>query len=265
MNPVIDSHCHIYPDKIAEKASEGIGKFYDTPMKFDGRLSTLKEVSARAHVCHSVVFSVATAQKQVSSINNYIASCVSESEGRMTGLGTLYPDSDDLDRDIEQIISLGLKGVKLHPDVQGFKIDDYRCLKIYEKCEGRLPVLLHCGDYRYDFSNTNRLIPILETYENLTVIGAHFGGWSNWEKAAEELCGYKNLIVDSSSTFAWVNKETAKKLIKLYGADKIMFAADYPMWDPKDEIEYLLSLGLTNEEYEKIFYKNAQKLFDIKL
>ena len=29
---IIDSHVHIFPDKIAEKAVAGIGKFYDLPM-----------------------------------------------------------------------------------------------------------------------------------------------------------------------------------------------------------------------------------------
>ena len=51
-------------------------------------------------------------------------------------------------------------------------------MKIYELLEERgLPLLLHTGDYRYDYSNTNRLKPSLETYTDLTVIAAHFGGW----------------------------------------------------------------------------------------
>ena len=39
--PIIDSHCHIYPDKIADKAVEGISHFYDLPMAYDGRSVTL--------------------------------------------------------------------------------------------------------------------------------------------------------------------------------------------------------------------------------
>ena len=77
----------------------------------------------------------------------------------------MHPDSTDIVGDIEHLQELGLRGVKLHPDIQGFKLDDYRCLKIYELCEKKgLPVLLHTGDFRYDFSNPNRVKPILETY-----------------------------------------------------------------------------------------------------
>ena len=266
MFPVIDTHCHIYPDKIAQKAAAGIGSFYDIGMNFDGRLDTLKAVSAKAHVVHSVIFSVATTPHQVHSINTFIAENVRQSGGRFTGLGTLHPDSADMEADILELKALGLKGVKLHPDVQQFPIDDSRGRLICELCaKHKLPLLLHCGDYRYDYSNVNRLIPLLEDYPDLQMIGAHFGGWSVWAQAAEALHKYPNITVDASSTFHWVSRDTAKKLIALYGADRVLFGSDFPMWDPKDEIEYLLSLGLTDDELEHIFYQNAQRMFDIKL
>ena len=40
---------------------------------------------------------------------------------------------------------------------------------------------MHTGDYRYDNSNPNRVLPVLKAYPKLTLIGAHFGGWSVWE------------------------------------------------------------------------------------
>ncbi|MBQ5970504.1 MAG: amidohydrolase [Clostridia bacterium] len=266
MFPVIDTHCHIYPDKIAQKAATGIGAFYDVPMKFDGRLDTLKAVSARARVEHSLIFSVATAPRQVASINKFIASNVEKSGGRFTGLGTLHPDSEDMEGDVRQILALGLKGVKLHPDVQGFPIDNDRGMLICELCEQyHLPVLLHCGDFRYDYSNVNRLKPILERFRDLQVIGAHFGGWSLWEDASKALHSYDNFVVDSSSTFAWVDRDTAKRMIGLYGSERVLFGSDFPMWDPRDEIGFLLSLQLGDDAYENIFHKNAQTLFDIEL
>ena len=50
MYKVFDAHCHIYPDKIAEKASESIGRFYDMPMRYDGKVSTLEKIGERAGV-----------------------------------------------------------------------------------------------------------------------------------------------------------------------------------------------------------------------
>jgi len=115
MYPIIDCHCHIYPDKIAVKAAKSTGAFYDMDMNYDGKLSTLESIDKRAHITHSVVFSVATTPKQVKSINEYIASVVKNSGGTMTGLGTLHPDSEDIPGDIRHLKELGLKGVKLHP------------------------------------------------------------------------------------------------------------------------------------------------------
>jgi len=262
---IIDAHCHIYPDKIAEKASESTGKFYDIPMSLDGKISTLLEYGQRAEIDHFIVQSVATTPKQVSSINNFIAVSVEQSGGKFTGLGTLHPDSEDIEADVDEIISLGLKGVKLHPDIQQFKIDDYRMLKIYELCEGRLPLLVHTGDHRYDLSNPNRLMPILDIYKNLTVIGAHFGGWSIWEEATEKLCSYKNFYVDCSSSLYALSPQKAKELIKAYGAKRVLFGTDYPMWAPDEELQRFMKIDLSAKERKDILCNNAAKLFDIRL
>ena len=262
---IIDAHCHIYPDKIAQKAADSTGSFYDIPMFLDGRISTLLEHGTNAGIDHFIVQSVATTPRQVSSINNFIADSVNKSNGKFTGLGTLHPDSEDIKADVDEIISLGLKGVKLHPDIQHFKIDDYRMLKIYELCEGRLPILMHTGDHRYDFSNPNRMMPILDIYKDLTVIGAHFGGWSIWEEATEMLSKYKNFYVDTSSSLYAITPKKARKLIMAYGTQRVLFGTDYPMWEPREELERFMKIKLTQEEREDIFYNNAARLFGIKI
>lgn len=263
MYPKIDCHCHIYPDKIADKAVLGIGSFYHLDMHYDGRLTTLLKENDKAGITHSLIFSVATKPSQTQSINQFIADNVNRAPDRFTGLGTLHPDSTDIEGDINHIIELGLKGVKLHPDIQGVKIDDERCLKIYELCQGRLPILMHTGDSRYDFSNPDHLIPVLKAFPELTVIGAHFGGYSVWDEAESKLKGFDNLYVDCSSALAFFSPEKGRELVRFYGADKVLFGTDFPMWDIKDEIDRLEKLGLTEEEKQKIYYKNACLLFGI--
>ena len=42
---VVDVHTHIYPDKIAQKATESVGVFYDIPMEAElGTVSRLIEL-----------------------------------------------------------------------------------------------------------------------------------------------------------------------------------------------------------------------------
>ena len=260
---IIDAHCHIYPDKIAQRAADSTGDFYDLTPFLDGKISTLLEWGEKVGIDHFVVQSVATAPNQVSSINNFIANAVSQSNGKFTGLGTLHPESEKLQEEVDEIIRLGLKGVKLHPDIQQFRIDDPRMMKIYELCEGKLPILLHTGDSRFDYSNPNRVQPILEKYKNLTVIGAHLGGWSVWDDAAKILPAYENFYVDCSSSLYTLSSEKAKELIMAYGTKRVLFGTDYPMWDPQKEVDSFMQIGLSEEECEDIFYNNAAKMFRI--
>ena len=186
------------------------------------------------------------------------------SGGTMTGLGTMHPLSEDMAGDMEHLLSLDLRGVKLHPDIQKFKIDDYRMLRIFDLCEeAGLPILMHTGDDRFDFSNPNRMKPILEIYQNLTIVGAHFGGWTVWDAALEELSAFPNFFVDSSSSFAFMPARRVGELIKAWGADKVLFGTDYPMWIPQNEIDELMKLGLSDEDYRKIFSENAKKVFSL--
>ncbi len=261
---VIDSHCHIYPDKIAAKATEGTDRFYGEHSVNSGTVSDLLQRGKAAGVEHFVVQSVATSPKQVTSINEFIAKDVNENSGLLTGLGTLHPESQDIEADVARIISLGLHGVKLHPDIQQFPADCPGYMKIYELCEREgLPILLHTGDYRYDFSNPNRVIRVLKAFPGLTVVGAHLGGWSVWDKAMEILPGTPNLYVDCSSCFPFTDKEHVYRMIRKYGCDRVLFGTDYPMWSVSDELETFMSLEFTDDERRAMLSENAEKVFNI--
>ena len=52
-------------------------------------------------------------------------------------------------------------------------MDDPRLMRIYGMIEGRLPLIVHTGDYRTDFSHPRRLKNILRTFPNLVVGAAH--------------------------------------------------------------------------------------------
>lgn len=260
---IIDAHCHIYPAKIAAAASAHTGEFYSIPMAFDGTVESLLEEGDGAGIDRYLVQSVAVTAKQVRSINRYIAGEVEKSGGKFIGFGTLHPDSEDLEGDLDELISLGLRGVKLHPDMQNFKIDDYRYLKMYELCEGRLPMLIHMGDARSDFSHPKRLRAVMEIYDGLTVIAAHFGGYTMWEEASHILAGMPNLYTDCSSSFFALDDRTAVEIIRRYGADRVLFGTDYPMWRAEDEIGRFLSLGLTEDECSAIFAGNVKRLLEI--
>jgi len=55
-----------------------------------------------------------------------------------------------------------------------------------------------------------------------------------------------------SSSFFALSDERLMELIRAYGADRIFFGSDFPMWDPQAELQRLRSLPLTTEEIQKI-------------
>lgn len=264
MQKVINAHCHIYPEKIASKAVTGIKDFYDLDMSLDGTIDDMIRDGSKVGVVHYLVHSVATTPKQVKSINEFIAESVNSHQGLFTGFGSLHPDSDDIQGDFDYLMDLGLKGVKLHPDFQRFAMDDERAFRIGEVIiEGNVPMLVHCGDFRYNYSNPKQIKGFLERFPDITFIGAHFAGWSIWEEATEKLSCYENLYVDLSSSLYALSPETALELIHAYGSDKVLWGTDYPMWESVSEMEYFNKLDLTERERSQILYENAAKLLKI--
>ncbi|MCL2086093.1 MAG: amidohydrolase family protein [Oscillospiraceae bacterium] len=260
---IIDCHTHIFPTKIALRAAESIGDFYGLGMNFDGTVKSLVEICEQNHVAKCLVCSVATAPEQVRSINSFISESVSQSNGLFFGFATLHPklSEAELENELSFVVDNGLLGVKLHPDFQKFEVDGKEACKLFERIEGKFPVLVHAGDSRYNYSNPRRIKTVMERFPNLTVIAAHFGGWSEWDEAVSVLCDTPNLYVDTSSSMYTISLEQAYEHIKAYTPARVLFGTDYPMWGAKEEIEHINSMPLSETEKELIFYKNAERLF----
>ena len=257
---VADAHAHIYPEKIAEKATVAIGKFYDISMDNIGIPHTLDEVEGKTGIEKTLVCSVATTVEQVSSINKFIYNKC-EKYPRFIGLAAWHQDIENIDEMLDEIQKLGLKGIKLHPDFQRVHIDDERMLSFYQEANRRnLPVLFHTGDKRTDFSSPVRLMNVINKIPDFTCIAAHLGGYSEWEDAKKDLRG-TNVYIDTSSSLFAVTKEEALESIHHFGVDRTMFGTDFPMWEPKLELERFFSLELLEKDNKKILFDNFNRLF----
>ena len=104
---------------------------------------------------------------------------------------------------------------------------------------------------------------VLEAFPKLICVCAHLGGWSEWVEASETLSSYENAYVDTSSSLYALEREEAKIIIRRYSRDRVLFGTDFPMWNPSEELQRFLALGLTDEEQEKILRKNAENLLGL--
>ena len=255
---IIDFHAHIYPDKIAEKASQATGDFYNIPPSHSGTSKELLESGKAAGISRFVLLPVATKPDQVRHINMFICDLIS-AHNEFYGFGTLHPDCENILAETDFIINSGLKGIKLHPDTQQFNTDDKRLFEVFDYIQGKLPLLVHCGDKRFDFSHPRRLKNIIDNFPHLQVIAAHLGGWSLFDEAFE-LLKSADCYLDISSTMMFISQEQVEYYIHGYGADRILFGTDFPLWSPEQEVASFKKLHLTAEEFEKIAYKNALEI-----
>ncbi|MCQ2387682.1 MAG: amidohydrolase family protein [Clostridia bacterium] len=258
---IIDSHAHIYPEKIAQKATDAIGDFYDIKMQMpSGTADRLLEDGLKAGITRFVVHSCATKASQVHSINEFIKGEIDKHK-EFIGFMTLHQDlsEEEIFNEVEWCVKNGFKGVKLHPDFQKFNIDDENVFKIYRAVENKLPILFHTGDNRFTYSKPYRLAKVAKKFNKVNFIGAHFGGYRCWDEV-DVYNGLNNVYFDTSSSLPFINSEKAENLIKKFGVEKFFFGTDFPMWEAKGELERFNKLSLNLREKEMILSKNIKAL-----
>ena len=258
---IIDFHSHAFPDAVAKKARDFLEEYYALPMFGDGTLAQLKTESHKANVTRLVVCSTATTPHQTQSINNWLSTCQKEDDFLIC-LGTLHPDYPDIQEEVERIIQLGLHCVKLHPDFQHTAIEDERMQRIYAACQGRLPILIHVGDPKTQYSNPRALAAMIEKFPEQCFIAAHMGGYSQWDEAMEYLIG-NNVYIDTSSSFCGPTNKQMEEIIHAHHIDKVLFGTDYPLTCASEELQRFMTLDLTKAERQAILYDNAAKLLKL--
>ena len=259
----IDFHTHIYPDAIAAKAADSVREFYEgkgNPSIY-GTTKMLLERGTMAGTSRFVVLPVAMRPDRTRHINDFILEQVAQ-EPRFIGFGTVHAAMDNLIEEVEYIQAKGLCGVKMHPDSQVFNIDDDRLLPMYEHIQGKLPVILHMGDHRYDYSHPHRLRRVLDMFPGLQVIAAHFGSYQIHKEAYKYLKD-KECFFDVSSSLMFMEEGEAENYINQYGAERFVYGSDFPMWDPVEEMARFLKLKLTDDQFEQIANKTAKQILGI--
>lgn len=259
---IIDIHTHIYPNKIAQKATDSIRDFYLLDgSNMDGTVEMLLERGKQAGISRYVVLPVSNAPNRVRSINEFLLE-QTRLHDNFIGFGTVHADMENISEEVDWILSNGLKGIKMHPDSQRFPIDDLRLFPVYDAIQGKIPVLLHMGDQRYNYSHPVRLRRILDIFPKLEVVAAHFGGYSMFH-TARELLWDTDCVFDISSAMMFMERGEAERYIHCYGAERMAYGTDYPLWDPVKEVRRFQQLNLTAREFDQIAHKTAERILKL--
>ena len=141
---LIDFHTHCFPDALAERAIEKLS-FVGGGLEpyTNGTVTDLRRAMREHGVDISVVLNIATNPRQQKNVNDFAAAIHGED---LVAFGSVYPDAPNAMDELDRIHQLGLRGVKLHPDYQGFSVDDPKYKPLYRKISSLgLITLFHAG------------------------------------------------------------------------------------------------------------------------
>jgi predicted TIM-barrel fold metal-dependent hydrolase len=175
--------------------------------------------------------------------------------------------------DLRTYVASGhMHGVKLHPRLQGFTIEQLPAViaLVEQAAAYRVPILFDAFPHGSSFFRTQEVRMIHEVAQAVPqadIIMAHCGGIHVLE-ALMVVKSNRNVVVDVSFTPFWfagssVVSDLAFVLRKI-GADRILHGSDSPEVLPQKAIEDTLALcaqcGFGESDREQIFAGNIQRL-----
>ncbi len=263
---IIDFHTHVFPDKIAHKALRKLHEQSGLDYAAECGVSDLAEVMKKCGVDKSVLLHIATKESQHGHVLEFAKETDSE---KFISFGSVLPCSISALEYVWKTSDEELKGLKFHPALQRFDADDKKAFPVYDLARAlNLVVVFHAGwDATYpgeERCTPQMLLKILENFPGIKIVAAHMGGMRIPDRVAEYLAGKADLYFDTSFTAdPWMDRAMMKKLIRLHGADRVLFGSDFPWHLPSQERELIDSLDLSSEEKYLIFEGNARRLLGI--
>lgn len=258
---IIDTHVHIFPDEIAERAVESLATRAHVPApRGEATLARLLTSMDAAAIARCWVASVATKPSQAGPILEWSKRLRSP---RVVPLGSVHPDSTRWGAELAQIAGAGIIGIKLHPQYQGFTADDPKLFALYrEAARLGLFALFHAG-YDLAFRDDDRAAParlarVHAEVPELTMIAAHLGGWMAWDEVIDCLVGTQ-VFLDTSFAHQASDRQR-EHIFRHHDRARILFGSDYPWSTQRESLSRLHDFGLDPESLQRILYRNAADL-----
>ena len=124
---LIDFHTHTFPDPLAERVVDNFAKIRPIPAPTAKNLLAHEK---RAGADCIVNLPVAFRPDTVQSVNDFAFHLQSPT---FLTLAAIHPDSPDVMEQLDALKAQGVKGVKLHPELQIFPFDSPKYRPLYNK------------------------------------------------------------------------------------------------------------------------------------
>jgi len=290
---LIDAHTHLWPgdettpSMVAYLKKRNIWDPSSRALTAEGLLEVMDKEEIEISLVAGISLKTGADNEVYRKVNNYLASEINKGNQRLLGLAVADPlgGQSSLDLIKEFIEDFGFKGLKLHPSFQEFYPHDQKLYPLYGLMENyRLPILFHTGyigiaPFKNYYSMPEYLDQVAGDFPNLTILLSHAGKpW--FDDTAVMLRKHANVYVDVSSNMgrpqdlAYKPMEEFLYKVKIWvgNFDRLLFGSDYPLYDQRDTLSAIYRAAdslnqtynnfISDDDMEKIFYRNSQKLID---
>jgi len=242
---IIDAHVHITEN----------GEWFNT--NHNASVERLIKSIGESEIDKAVVLPIAPFIS-----NEFVAKVCSEYPDKLIGFASVNPlESDAVKKLEEDVVKYDLKGLKLHPKLQEFQLDNPNVLLVIEKAaELNIPVLIDAWIGSKDVEHQD-LISSIGRVANKTpsakIILPHLGGF-NYNEIPQIAHDNDNIYFDLSLVLTYFDRKTIYDhivpIMKDIGANRLIYGSDYP------EINLENYYIFTSKLIKKIFNQQEKKL-----
>ena len=263
---ISDLHVHIQPwrdlkPEVAEQMRRGKEDHWEWLLAMMDDPGVLLEVLDRSGVWRVGLVNYPSPDLMgfTDSTNEFAARYAQAEPERLLPYGGVHPRfTKDPEGQVEELLQLGIRCLKIHPPHQVFPANAYTMGlealgRIYRRCEERgLPVLIHTGTSvfpgaRCKYGRPMELDDVALDFPDLTIVMAH-GGRPLWtDEAFFVMRRHKNVLLDLSGI-------PPKKLLQYFPrieevGERVVWGTDWPspgVHDLRRNLDQFLSLPLTD-------------------
>lgn len=287
---LIDSHVHFPLDFVKESEDDPWLKRnkekwlkawnFPKPQRIDDfdELCRLWYSEAQKYNIEKIVFVTANG-------NENMIRLVASHPDRFVGYAHHDPSNEGAAEELERCIEKGLKGYKILGPKVNAPLNDRSLCPVWEVANAHeIPVLIHfgilgaAGGIAYHV-NINPLIihDVAKQFKRIKFIVPHFGCGYVFETL--NLCwACPNVYIDTSGSNQWMRwmpyevtlQTLFRKFRETIGADRIIFGTD-SSWFPRgfakvyleEQLRAMIEVGYSDEEIEKVLYKNMNSILEM--
>ena len=246
---VVDVHAHLGPATAA-----GVD---------GGRLDALLQAMDGAGVDRACVFASAGRGSDYAAETDLIVELARQTGGRIVPFARVHPFwGEEAVRDLQRAADAGVRGLKLHPFMDGaFLANDRKLVHplVRVAAERGLVVLVHSG---WGFNSAPGLVADLaRAFPSVPVIMGHSGRYGYHREAAAVGADYANLHYDVAGL---ATPSAVDEIASLAGPGRVLLGSDHPYSPMGFEVEKVARwTTMPWEQVTQVVGSNADRLLGI--